>query len=312
MCLLYLVCTKALAKLPSSCTSSVFHTRLFVVGVRRCTIGPGGNNINAYSIRNETDIILKILQNEIDILKITEFWLTNNETDIAISRSITPSGYKFIHLPRPNGRGRGGGIALVYRDTLKMEEQQIETFSTFEHMELLLTAGNSSIRIVPVYRPPKTLHSLFLEQFEILMDSVMTKPGKLLCIGDFNIHFENERCRASRNFRAMLNGLGLDQRVTEPTHEKNHTLDLVITRQDEYDLVTNLSVMPIDCFDHSTILFTLPWKKMPFEKKTIIYRKIKSIDISAFKNDILNSDLLQNPPSDLDALVDSYFCTLRT
>ena len=36
----------------------------------------------------------------------------------------------------------------------------------------------------------------------------------------------------------MLEGLGMEQQVTEATHDKGHTLNLVITRQEESALVT--------------------------------------------------------------------------
>ena len=117
-----------------------------------------------------------------------------------------------------------------------------------------------------MYRPQHTLPSLFLEEVESFLDSVTTKPGKLLVMGDFNVHCENIHSSVSNKFPAMLNVLGLDQRITEPTHEKRHILDLVITRQDEYDLVTDISVTPMDCFDHSTIIFKnflKPWKTTP-------------------------------------------------
>ena len=74
-----------------------------------------------------------------------------------------------------------------------------------------------------------------------------------ITLGDFNIHFEATRNPVCRNFRAMLSVLVLDQKIKKPTHEKEHTFDVVITRQDEDDLVTDISVNPIDGFDRSTI-----------------------------------------------------------
>ena len=102
--------------------------------------------INARSIRNKTEIIfIEIIDKEIDIFVITESWLTNDESDIVSLQSIIPSGCKFMHLPKPNRTGRGGGVAVVHLDTFRKEEQHAVTYSTFEHMELLLTTGNSCI-----------------------------------------------------------------------------------------------------------------------------------------------------------------------
>ena len=97
--------------------------------------------------------------------------------------------------------------------------------------------------------------------------------------------------------------------VEEPTHERGHTLDLVITRQEELD-VYELTVTPNTLFDHSTIEFKLPFSKPDLPIKTIKYRKTKDIDIESFTQDIEESKLIQNPPSDLEQLVSTYQSTL--
>ena len=104
----------------------------------------------------------------------------------------------------------------------------------------------------------------------------------------------------------MLDAFGLDQRVTGQTHDGGHTLDLVITRQEEAALVSDLTVRPLDLSDHSTIVFNLPWTKPQPQKQKIQCRKTKNIDISAFSEDVRNSVLLKSPPTDLNDLVLCY------
>ena len=50
---------------------------------------------------------------DIDILAITETWLSTNDS-ISTGR-ITPAGYQLLHVPR--GHGTGGGVAVVYKST---------------------------------------------------------------------------------------------------------------------------------------------------------------------------------------------------
>ena len=52
---------------------------------------------------------------EIDLLAITETWLSPGESDIKTIKDVTPAGYKFDHVPRKNRRG--GGIGFLYRST---------------------------------------------------------------------------------------------------------------------------------------------------------------------------------------------------
>ena len=47
-------------------------------------------------------------------------------------------------------------------------------------------------------------------------------------------------------------------------------------------------------------------------KKHVSFRKIKSIDIKAFRNELLNTDLIIDSPNDLDELVHLYNSTLES
>ena len=93
--------------------------------------------------------------------------------------------------------------------------------------------------------------------------------GERLVVGDFNINVNCLNDRNADKFRAVLDALGLGQLVTEPTHDGGRTLDLVITRQDETVLVTNLQVKPLYLSDHDTISINLPWKKPTSTKKKV-------------------------------------------
>ena len=67
--------------------------------------------------------------------------------------------------------------------------------------------------------------------------------------------------------------MNLRQYVQEPTHDRGHMLDLVITRQDE-ELVSDLNVFPSSLSDHSVISFKIPFGKPASEKMIIRTRKI--------------------------------------
>ena len=108
-----------------------------------------------------------------------------------------------------------------------------------------------------------------------------------------------------------MDAANLDQLVTEATHDKRHTLDLVITRREESALVSNLAVRPLSLSDHDTIAFNLPWKGSLNDKRMARTRNIKGIDINAFRSDLEQCDIVKSPPCDLDALVDAYNTDLR-
>ena len=108
----------------------------------------------------------------------------------------------------------------------------------------------------------------------------------------------------------MLHSFNLHQHVDEATHERGHTLDLVITRCDELE-ISDLEVHAPIISDHSPICFNLPMKKSSVVKQIKTFRKLKEIDIEKFKSDILNSVLHTCPADNIDDLVDQYNTVLK-
>ena len=91
------------------------------------------------------------------------------------------------------------------------------------------------------------------------------------------------------------------QHVSEPTHVGGHTLDVVITR-DTDNTVSDIEVTDPGLSDntgkasrdHFAVFFnTRAFKPAPVTK-TVSFRKLHSIDVDAFKNDILTSDILKS------------------
>ena len=65
------------------------------------------------------------------------------------------------------------------------------------------------------------------------MVSVILSKERLLVLGDFNIHVDVPNGIDAVKFLDLLESLGLEQHVTEPTHIFGHR-DLVITRRSRY------------------------------------------------------------------------------
>ena len=103
--------------------------------------------------------------------------------------------------------------------------------------------------------------------------------------------------------------------MTEPTHIRGHTLDLVITRKIE-DI---LASPPRACryfSDHAAVHCHVAISKPSFQTRIIKFRKTKSLDAESLSNDVVltglcdrgNSDPIT--PLDLDVLVEDYTTTL--
>ena len=97
----------------------------------------------------------------------------------------------------------------------------------------------------------------------------------------------------------------LKQHACSPTHRAGHTLDLLITRDDD-QLVTAVSIDDAAFSDHFVVNGVLSMEKPLFTKKQIIYRSFKNFDIDIFISDIRGSSLISDPPNELDDPVALY------
>jgi len=52
---------------------------------------------------------------------------------------------------------------------------------------------------------------------------------KVLIVGYFNIHVDNEKDVLGSGFLDILNSIGVRQHLAGPTHCRNHTLDLILS-----------------------------------------------------------------------------------
>ena len=260
--------------------------------------------LNARSINNKSLLIKDyVVERDIDIFAITETWLKDTNSDYAV-RDICPTGYLFCHVPRLNRFG--GGVGVLYKNSLKMNRHVTMSYISFEFMELLLHHKSSIYRIVVVYRPPSSNNLQFFNDFTSLLERLVTSSGKLLICGDFNYHVNDDKDYNANCFMDLLDCFNLTiLDSVSPTHKSNHVLDLIITRSDE-ESAKNLSIHDPVLSDHYAVHCMLHVNKPLHQTKTTSYRKLRTIDVDSFRQDIKHSVLFQHPSTDLSVLCNQY------
>ena len=118
-------------------------------------------------------------------------------------------------------------------------------------------------------------------------------------VGDFNFHMEEKSDSNTKRFQGLISSSGLTQHVKEVTH------DLVITQSDS-QVVKSVGVIEMTFSDHNAIHFRLDVNKPARIRNSVTSRKLRSLDTSAFSEDIRGSSLVQDPPNDLPRFVKSY------
>ncbi|EFX73423.1 hypothetical protein DAPPUDRAFT_253216 [Daphnia pulex] len=90
------------------------------------------------------------------MLAITETWAKSAEDGDDLLKRACPPGYLFVHSARCTGRG--GGVAIVNRDTFRSFDSEAVKAAgdctSFELTGMMLCVNSVSIDLLVIYRPP--------------------------------------------------------------------------------------------------------------------------------------------------------------
>uniref|UniRef100_A0A8C5AN71 Reverse transcriptase domain-containing protein n=1 Tax=Gadus morhua TaxID=8049 RepID=A0A8C5AN71_GADMO len=206
--------------------------------------------VNARSLGNKAFILKDFfVTRELDFLFISETWLSAGES--GVFSDLLPDECSYFNSPRSSGRGRGGGIATVYKSDFKCKQISRLSPASFE-LSLFELGHSHTVLCAVIYRPPK-YNKDFLMDFSVFLSDIMPNYDRVLIVGDFNIHVccpENNSL--ARDFLNIIDSFDIVQAVLGPTHERGHTLDLVLS----YGLpVCNLEICDAFFSDHMPVLF---------------------------------------------------------
>ena len=228
--------------------------------------------LNIQSVGNKTLNIRDLIKdNNFDIFALAETWL--NEYDNAKIREMTPVTHSFLHVPRVDRRGGGVGIFLS-NSFKKIRIVETEKRESFEHMQVSWEVSGRKFTFIVVYRPPHTRAGLFIEEFQIYLESVDMVSANVFICGDFNIWVDDENNGSATEFIEMMNSLNLENKVNRATSVSGHTLDLVFCDMD-HNLVQDLNVDGICCISpvHMLVTFIIPYKKEKKQLRKITFRR---------------------------------------
>ncbi len=205
--------------------------------------------INARSLSNKTFILNDLFaSNKLDFLFVTETWLKGG--DMSSLSELSSAGCSFF-FSTPRSIGRGGGLAVVFKEKFKCRLLPLDSFCSFKS-QLITLNSFKSVLCVLIYRPPNS-HGDFIQEFSELLSAIVPSFDKILILGDFNIHVCCPSKPLVRDFFNLLESFDLLQCVFGPTHEHGHTLDLVLSLGFSVD---NLKIVDTVFSDHKTVLFS--------------------------------------------------------
>ena len=281
--------------------------------------------LNCRSICNKTLSLHDYIDsNQLDVFAIAETW-THESGDETAFQEMMPEGYAYIHAPRV-ASDRGGGIAVVHKSNLDITLQDSTVSGKckqFELLDCIVHFKPQKIRLVIVYRPPPSKkNGLRLEKFwkewTRLLENLSSLSYEVLIVGDLNLHLDLKDESATIKFVGILEEFGYKQHVMVPTHIKNHTLDVLITKE-RTSLIESLEVRdPGLCNsqglvvkDHFALNAVLHVSKPAKQRKTIRYRDFGNLNQEEFRLAVRKSNLTSEAEHlNTGALIQRYNGTL--
>ena len=119
--------------------------------------------VNCRSVRYKANIVNNyVVENDIDILAMTETWLKSEKDEPVILGNLCPNGYTLSSKPRVSKTSkRGGGLGTICRSNLSFKKVASKQNTTFEHMVHILQSPFKTVRVIIVYRPPPSKFNKF-------------------------------------------------------------------------------------------------------------------------------------------------------
>ena len=189
------------------------------------TINNNRGILAMFSHVNASSIYHKVLtiQQHVSMIKstlcaVTETWFPNEKKDQKY-KEVPPWGYKILSHSC-NGRRRGGSIAIVYKNNLKIKEEMLsQTSKIMEYMNVSAhLSGINFDAFVICHYPGSSVRSFCKELTNILEINITQNRGHLLLLGDVNIHLDNQDVPDIITFQDFMDSIRLINRTKQPTH----------------------------------------------------------------------------------------------
>lgn len=300
---------------PHRSPSAVLVALLLLLGGVESNPGPPASSsvmglLNARSARHKAALIHDVIADKrLDLLVLTETWIPSDAPD-AVKLDVAPPGYSVIHRHRGSSREqRGGGLAVIHRECIKATTVDIGEHSEFESLAVKVVGRRfASVVVVCVYRPPAAVTATFVDQLSDLLDRLILLDSPFVLTGDFNVPGDVDGLD-SRTTDVFMQ-YGLRQHVSCPTHCDGNVLDLVLSLESETrrsQLVSEVAVQSVCFSDHKLVTCRLGLPPPPAPvTTTFFYRSLRRIDMEAFRQDILRSELFGSLQSDADEYADLF------
>lgn len=237
-------------------------------------------HLNVRSLQPHIEALSDAIRvHELDIIGITETWLTRDHDD----QQLLLNNFSFL---RKDYRGRGSGVGIYIHRSLDFV--QIQTVSTIEHLTVKVSINSKNFLICVAYRNHDINYNTFIAELESIISQCLIKHEFVILVGDFNINILNSGDIMARAYLQAMQDVGFTQIITEPTRGRS-LLDHILVSDTAF--VTQSGVEPCEVSDHDltyVVLDSIKTEKVP---KYLQIRDFSNFEIETFRDSLQNSEL---------------------
>ena len=186
-----------------------------------------------FYIKNKEHTLLhELIELDIDIMLVTETWLTEDDTVWLNSCDFNKDTYRIWSAHHQTSKG--GGLALIHSSTSEVKLVAKGQTRSFEYVTWSLTIKRKTITVTGIYYPPpkdKITNGMFIDDITEHLASLLPVTTNNIIMGDFNMHINDMSSNGAIIFKDTLTALGLTQHVTTSTHAMSNILDLILQKR---------------------------------------------------------------------------------
>lgn len=226
-----------------------------------------------------------ICTEDFSIFAVSETWLNEN-TDT--SNFIIPN-YRLIRKDRA---GRGGGIGLFIKDSIKYNLIDQPNCNFLEQLWISVKLLGKSYMFGALYRPPKLNINSALEELDSSLSLIMPNCDAIVMMGDLNVDLLCMDNVSSLSLTNLFETYDLNQIISEPTrvtHQTSTLLDIIAISKSE--TIKNTKVVDIpEISDHCLTSCEISNVKVNSKVKFVQYRDFKYFNEESFAHDLKTVD----------------------
>ena len=263
------------------------------------------------AVTRAVDLEILCANHSVDVLCVSETWLNSSRVRPGDSRVNLAGFHAPVRHDRPSGRP-GGGVAIYVRHGLCAVPVRLDDNLEAACVELRINS-RKKLRIVTVYRPPKSDFDAFLSHLDSALSALQAQARHPLClVGDFNVRCStwwNGQTSTSDGLR--LESFACTQGLTQIVDGPTHAIGTPHAAQLDLMFVCDASLVQASCTlppvaDHCPTLMQLSLKSTAAKVSRRSYLDFAKADIpmlidylqSADWSDVYSST---NPVSALDS-----------